>query len=86
MKTIKMRELIAAGVRKEWNAFAAEHPMLAQVIDCEMLVEQSANLLADDPGFRTAYLGAVQASAGAAAIAEIVARFVRPAMRTLVGR
>jgi hypothetical protein len=54
MKKIDVKRLVAEAVESTWSDFANEHPHLAAAIDQPLLIEQAADLLEDDPGYREA--------------------------------
>ena len=84
MQWASLRAEVQKAVDGEWKALAVRHPHLAEVIDQSLLVEQATASLGDDPAFREAMEAAGAGGVTAAALAEVVERFVGGWLRKLV--
>lgn len=84
MNKIRLKEEVRLAIHQQWDAFAAEHPNLAQVIDQELLVEQAMQSIADDPEYRTAIQQSQAVGIGMEALVSFVERFVVRFLRELL--
>jgi hypothetical protein len=83
MNKIQMKEEVRRAIYQQWDAFAREHPHLAEVIDQELLVEQSQQSLQDDPEFRTAMRQAETVGTGFEILGSVIDRIIREFLRRL---
>lgn len=67
-----MRDLIEQRLAGRWADWAREHPALAAAIDRTKLIEQSVELVRDDPGFAAAMRAADLDEARLAAAAQLL--------------
>jgi hypothetical protein len=81
---IDLKEQVQRAIAVEWPAFAQAHPRLAAAIDQNLLIEQAADQLADDPDYQQAMRQAELTGAAAHAGQEIVTRFVRGLVRSFL--
>ncbi|MBC8105812.1 MAG: hypothetical protein H7Z14_04410 [Anaerolineae bacterium] len=79
-----MRTEVAAVVGIRWDAFAAEHPNLARVIDQHLMVESAVSHLRADPAFQTAMTNARAVGAGTEFIVKLIDKYVTKWLTTLV--
>jgi hypothetical protein len=80
---INLKYEVTRAVRREWRAFAAEHPRLAAVLDETVVADAAARCIADDPEYREAMATAAAVGAGAAVVSDVVARLVARWLRAL---
>ncbi len=85
MQTINLRDEVKKALDGQWETFAQQHPHLASAIDTQLLAEQAADLLEDDPDYRAAMEEASAAGLAAQTVGGIVVKFVREFLRRLVG-
>ena len=69
---MNVNQQIRAAVSQHWPEFAREHPRLAEALDEQIVIEQIADELADDPEYRRALARADAAIAVQAVIKSIV--------------
>lgn len=84
MVTVSVREEVQKALAAEWTEFAQRHPRLAAVIDQQVLMEQAAASLGDDPAFRAAMEEAAAAGKAAEIVVEAVRRYVVGFLKRLV--
>jgi hypothetical protein len=78
MTTIQLKDAVRAAIHSGWDAFAQDHPRLAQVLDEQLLVEQAMQSIADDPQY--------QETMSQASITGIAADSLLPLIQKLVTR
>ena len=83
MLHVDLKEQIRRAIATEWPAFEQSHPRLAAAIDQELLIEQAADSLADDPDYRRAMHDAADAGIVSEAAHDVVQRFVTALIRSL---
>jgi hypothetical protein len=54
MTRIELRRQIELAISQDWPAFVQSHPKLAAVLDQNLLVEEAARALEDDPQYTSA--------------------------------
>jgi hypothetical protein len=84
VSTIDLKEEVRRAIATEWPAFAAGHPKLAAALDDAVLIEPVMRSLADDPEYMEAMQTASAVGAGAEIVADVISRFVRQWLRTLI--
>jgi len=84
MTANELKEAVARAVRKEWPAFAADHPRLAAVLDEDLVTLTLSRSIEDDPEYRAAMITAEQVGAGAEVVTDVVTRLVGRMIRTLL--
>jgi hypothetical protein len=77
MLSVSLKGEVGRVVAAEWKGFAERRAQLAEVIDPALVVEQATASLADDAEFREAMEMVARGGATAAAMGEVVERFVR---------
>jgi hypothetical protein len=82
--TIDLKEEVRKALGAEWPAFAATHPKLAAALDETVLLDPAMQSLADDPEYQETMRTADAVGAGAQIVSDVVSRFVRQWLRTLV--
>lgn len=78
-----LRGLVARRIDRRWEAFAADHPRLAESIERVRLVDSTARRLAEDPAYQRAMDAAGRDEAVLAAaveLMEVVERWVERAV------
>ena len=81
---IDLKEEVRKAIQTEWPAFAASHPKLAAALDETVLLDPAMQSLADDPEYVETMRIAFAVGAGAEVISDVVGRFIRQWLRTLV--
>lgn len=76
MLEINLKEIVQQAVGKEWQAFAADHPNLARVLDETLLVQEVTKHLQDDPEYQKALAEAEIAGQAAQKITELARELV----------
>jgi hypothetical protein len=76
MTRIELREHVRRSVSAGWDEFTREHPLLARVVDQDLLVEHAMTRIADDPGYQSAMDQSAAVGIGMTAIESFVKRFV----------
>ena len=84
MTRIQLKEEVRRAIHQNWDAFASEHPNLAQVIDQELLVEHAMQSIADDPEYRTAMEQSAAVGIGMEALASFIERFISRFLRQIL--
>ena len=84
MNSIDLKDEVRKAISSEWPAFAATHPKLAAALDETVLLDPAMQSLADDADYQEAMRTAEGVGAGAAVISDVIGRFVRQWLRTLV--
>ena len=54
MTRIQLKDTVRAAIHSGWDAFAQDHPRLAEVLDEQLLVEQATQSVEDDPQYQEA--------------------------------
>jgi hypothetical protein len=78
MTQIQLKDAVRAAIRSGWDAFAQDHPRLAQVLDEQLLVEQATQSISDDPQY--------QETMSQASLTGIAAESLLPLIQKLVTR
>lgn len=78
-----MRRLVEAEVDRQWLAFAARHPRLADAIDRTRLIEAVADRLRDDPAVNEV-LAALRLDSSRLGRVTRVRRLVEAAVRSVL--
>ena len=81
---IDLKTEIAAVVALRWDAFAAEHPRLARVIDQHLLVESAARALTLDLDYQKSIANARAVDAGQEVLLKLIDRYVSKFIATLI--
>lgn len=76
MNTIELKQVVRIAIKNGWEAFAADHPRLAAVMDEQLLVEQATQSIADDPEFQHALSQASVIGITADSVVQLAQRFV----------
>jgi hypothetical protein len=84
MNTINLKDEVRKAIQSEWPAFAATHPRLAAALDETVLLEPAMQSLADDPEYQETMRTAYAVGAGAEIVADVIGKFVRQWLRTLI--
>jgi len=84
MTKIQLKEEVRRAIHQNWDAFASEHPNLAQVIDQELLVEQAMQSIADEPEYRTVMQQSAAVGFGMEALITFVERFIARFLRQII--
>jgi len=75
-KHIDLKTEVSAVVAIRWDAFAAQHPSLARVIDQHQLVEAATSHLRLDPEYQQSLTAARAAGASAETLVRLIDRYV----------
>ena len=81
---IDLKDHVRRAISSSWDDFVREHPLLAQAIDQDLLVEQAMTCIADDPEYKSAMEQAAAVGIGMAAVEAFVTRFVGKWITALV--
>jgi hypothetical protein len=84
MISIHLKDEVSRAIDSEWTRFADEHPRLASVIDRQILIDEAAAALAEDPEYREAMQQAALAGIAFEAAGQIVRKFVTGWLRRLM--
>lgn len=84
MNAIDLKNEVEKALHNEWTGFASAHPKLAAVLDETVLLTPAMQSLSEDQEYIEAMQTATSVGAGAEVIGEIIARFVRQWLRTLI--
>jgi len=84
MDRIELKEIVKRAIARKWDAFAADHPHLAGVIDQELLAEGATQSLADDPEYQRAMEQSHAVGIGIEAIISFVDRLVAEFLNRLL--
>ena len=76
MSQIDLKQVVRIALHNGWQAFAADHPRLAAVMDEHLLVEHATQSIADDPQFQQALSQASITGICADSVVELAQRFV----------
>jgi hypothetical protein len=82
--TIDLKDEVRKAIAGEWPAFAATHPKLAAALDETVLLDPAMQSLAEDPEYVETMRAAIAVGAGAAVISDVISKFVRRWLRTLI--
>ncbi len=85
MTTINLKDEVQQIIGGQWQAFAQEHPRLAEVIDQTLLVEQATASLADDAAFQQAMRDADAATISGQSLLDLVQQYVIEWLKKLIG-
>jgi hypothetical protein len=78
---MQVKDQVRLAMHQQWDAFAREHPHLADVIDQELLIEQAHQSLQDDSEFRSAMDQAQRVGSGIEILGHLIDRLVREFLR-----
>ncbi|HEX8342774.1 MAG TPA: hypothetical protein VF624_17860 [Tepidisphaeraceae bacterium] len=81
---IDLKTEISAVVALRWDAFAAEHPRLARVVDQHLLVESAARALNLDMDYQRSITNARAVNAGQEVMLKLIDRYVSKFIATLI--
>lgn len=84
MTRIELRRQVELAISQDWPAFAQSHPKLAAVLDQNLLVEEAANALEDDPNYIEVMGQAMAQGTAAQALIDLVGHFVQDWLRRLI--
>ena len=76
MTRIQLKEAVRAAIYSGWDAFAADHPRLAMVLDEQLLVEQATQSIEDDPQYKEAMSQAIAMGIAADGLFDLVQKLV----------
>jgi len=84
MTRIELRRQIELAISRDWPAFVESHPKLAAVLDQNLLVEEAAGALEDDPHYIEVMAQALAQGTTVQAITDLVGHFVQDWLRRLI--
>ena len=83
MITANLKDEVQRAIESEWPGFEQNHPRLAAIIDQNLLAEQAAASIVDDPECQQALQDSTATGLPPEAAPEAIARFVRTHIHTL---
>ncbi len=84
MNTIDLKEEVRRALSREWPAFAAAHPHLANVVDETLLLEPAMKALDEDDEFQQTMRAAAEIGAAGEVVAGVVSRVINKWLLQLI--
>lgn len=85
MTDANLRDLVERAIDRDWKSFEADHPMLAQLLDRQLLIEQASGRLRDDVEFQRAMSDGMAVSASMEWMIENIRPIVQRVIDQLIG-
>lgn len=83
MNSVNLKGTIAKVIGQEWPAFAQRHPMLAQAIDQDLLMEQCAQSIRQSAEYQHALEQVETSGVAIEVLQELITKLTERAMRLL---
>jgi hypothetical protein len=81
MDSTNLKGIIAQVIGQEWTAFAQRHPMLAEAIDHDVLIEQCAQSIRQTPEYQHAMEQVETTGLAIEVLQELITKLAQRAIR-----